>query len=156
MRRSDREVTDEEKIDSVIADCHCCRLGFCDDGEVYIVPLNFGYVKDGGKRIFYFHGAREGRKIDLIKRTHEAGFEMDTNYQLKEGATACQYSARFTSIIGNGTVDLVEDEAEKKDGLQAIMGHNTGKSGWTFPPDMIKAVCVFRLVVEKISCKEHL
>lgn len=155
MRRSDREVTDEEKIDSVIADCHCCRLGFCEDGEVYIVPLNFGYVKNDGKRIFYFHGAREGRKIDLIKRTHKAGFEMDANYQLKEGATACQYSARFISIIGNGTVDLVEDEAEKEAGLQVVMDHTTGKSGWTFSPEMLKAVSVFRLAVEKISCKEH-
>ena len=41
MRRTDREITDAEKITQIIQTCHCCRLGFCDNGAVYIVPLNF-------------------------------------------------------------------------------------------------------------------
>lgn len=45
MRRKDREVTDEAKIDEIISRCNCCRIGFNDSGEVYIVPLNFGFVK---------------------------------------------------------------------------------------------------------------
>lgn len=45
MRRKDREVTDEARIDEIISRCTCCRIGFNDSGEVYIVPLNFGYVK---------------------------------------------------------------------------------------------------------------
>ena len=55
MRRTDREITDAEKITQIIQTCHCCRLGFCDNGAVYIVPLNFGYAcllytSDRGKR----------------------------------------------------------------------------------------------------------
>lgn len=45
MRRTDREITDAEKITQIIQTCHCCRLGFCDNGAVYIVPLNFGYAE---------------------------------------------------------------------------------------------------------------
>ena len=44
MRRKDREVTDEARIDEIISRCNCCRIGFNDSGEVYIVPLNFGYT----------------------------------------------------------------------------------------------------------------
>ena len=55
MRRTDREITDAEKITQIIQTCHCCRLGFCDNGAVYIVPLNFGYAEENGKRVFYFH-----------------------------------------------------------------------------------------------------
>ena len=69
MRRKDREVTDAFKIEEIIAGCHCCRLGFNDDGEIYILPLNFGWEKQGGGYVLYFHGAREGRKIDLIGKT---------------------------------------------------------------------------------------
>ncbi len=65
MRRTDREITDAEKITQIIQTCHCCRLGFCDNGAVYIVPLNFGYAEENGKRVFYRpvskryrHGAR--------------------------------------------------------------------------------------------------
>ena len=52
MRRTDREITDAEKITQIIQTCHCCRLGFCDNGAVYIVPLNFGYAEENGKRVF--------------------------------------------------------------------------------------------------------
>ena len=69
MRRTDREITDPEKIREIIDDCTCCRLGLCDEGKAYIVPLSFGYTEREGRYVFYFHSAREGRKLDLIRRT---------------------------------------------------------------------------------------
>lgn len=156
MRRTDREITDIEKIEQIISACYCCRLGFNDGGQVYIVPLNFGYEKEHDHYVFYFHGAAEGRKIELIKTSPYVGFEMDTHYQLNEGETACSYSARFQSIIGNGTVRMVEDLEEKKRGLSAIMRHAAGKNDWIFTGKMLEAVSVFKLTVERISCKEHL
>lgn len=156
MRRKDREVTDNGKINEIISNCHCCRLGFYDDGQVYIVPLNFGYKEKEGVRTFYFHGAKEGRKIDLISKTQSAGFELDTDYKLHEGETACQYSARFQSIIGTGRVSFIEDMAEKESALQAIMLHNSGRDDWDFSDSMINSICAFKLEVEEISCKEHL
>lgn len=76
MRRNDREITDREKIREIIQKCYCCRLGFNDAGKVYIVPLSFGYEEIGDRRVFYFHGATEGRKIELIRKTHYAAFEL--------------------------------------------------------------------------------
>ena len=155
MRRKDREVKDSAKIDEIISSCDVCRLGFNDNGRVYIVPLSFGFENDGGRRIFYFHSAREGRKIDLIRGTHYAGFEMDTGYKLNEGETACDYSARFQSVIGGGRVDFIEDAEEKRRALDMIMLKNTGRGGWEFDEKMVSATAVFRLEVEEISCKEH-
>lgn len=156
MRRKDREITDTNKIREVIASCYCCRLGLNDEGKIYVVPLNFGYTERNGKYTFYFHSAKEGRKIDLINRNHYAGFEMDTNYQIKESDIPCGYSARFQSIIGAGKVSFVEDSDEKKMALQAIMRHNTGKENWEFEEKMLNAVCVLKLTADEISCKEHL
>ena len=79
MRRKDRAVTDRAQILDILSRCHCCRLGFQDKEEVYIVPLNFGYTESDGHLTLYFHSARQGRKIDLIARTHRAGFELDTD-----------------------------------------------------------------------------
>lgn len=155
MRRKDREVTGQEKIDGIIRDCYCCRLGFCDQGRAYVVPLSFGFVREDGRRVFYFHSAREGRKIDLIRRTGYAGFEMDTHYKLNESEKACGYSARFRSVIGGGSVSLVEEPEEKQAGLRAIMLQSTGRDQWEFSPEMLAAVCVFKLEVEELSCKEH-
>ena len=155
MRRKDREVTDLMKIESIISRCTCCRIGFYDDGEVYIVPLNFGYVAKDDTYIFYFHGAKEGRKIELIKKNPVVGFEMDTNYALHEGDLACGYSARFQSIIGNGVVSIVSEINEKKLGLSLLMEHNTGKRNWDFDEKRVNSVTVFKLEVTKMSCKEH-
>lgn len=156
MRRKEREITDEQKIDEIISSCHCCRLGFYDNGKVYIVPLNFGYCRENNTRIIYFHSAKSGRKIDLIRQNGAAGFELDTNYRLKEGTTACSYTAAYQSVIGTGTVTFVEDTMEKIAALQRIMSHNTGKDIWEFNASMVDAVTVLKLRVEEISCKEHL
>lgn len=155
MRRKDREITDSNKIEDIISRCICCRLGFCDDGEVYIVPLNFGYEIKDNAYVFYFHGAKEGRKLDLIRKNPNVGFEMDTNYALNESDVACGYSARFQSIIGNGIVSIVTDQEERLHGLSLIMEHNAGKKEWTFNEKMVDATAVTKLQVTKLSCKEH-
>ncbi len=156
MRRKDREITDREKINEVICSCHCCRLGFTDDGSVYIVPLSFGYEDVNGKRTFYFHSAKEGRKIDLINKTHRAAFELDTGYKLNEAETPCSFSARFQSVTGSGKVDFIEEAGAKKHALASVMRHLTGKTDWDFPKDKLDAVAVFKLEAEELSCKEHM
>lgn len=155
MRRKDREVNDSEAIDDIIAHCHCCRLGFCEDGRVYIVPLNFGHVIEDGQRILFFHGAHEGRKMDLIRNSGYAAFEMDTEYLLHEGQSACDYTAGFKSIFGEGRIEVVSDAAEKTFGLLAIMRQTTGRTDFDFDERQLKAVCVFKLSVDTLSCKVH-
>ncbi len=155
MRRKDREITDPARISEIIGACSVCRLGFCDDGEVYIVPMNFGCVQDGDATTFYFHSAAEGRKIDLVKKVDTVGFEMDCNYELYGEDTACTYSARFESVIGVGKISFVCDIAEKNAGLKAIMFQSTKKKDWDFEEKMLEAVCVFKVEVIKLSCKFH-
>ena len=155
MRRNDRQVIDSEKINNIIRSCHCCRLGFNDNGNVYIVPLSFGYEVVNGKSLFYFHSASEGRKIDLIKTGKPVGFELDTNYSLNKAANACGYSARFQSVIGTGNIFLIEELEEKIYALKQIMIHNTGKDKWEFSVEMLRKMAIFKLEVADLSCKEH-
>lgn len=155
MRRKDREITDSSRIMEIISNCDCCRLGFYDYGDVYIVPLNFGEVGELDNLTLYFHGAFEGRKADLIRKNPTVGFEMDRGYKLTTANVPCGYSAKFESIIGNGKISIVDDYDEKVKGLIAIMRHTTGKSDWEFNEKMVNAVCVFKLDISSISCKEH-
>ena len=156
MRRQDRAVTDPEKIQAVIDGCEICRLGFCDQGKPYVVPVNFGHAVENGQHVFYFHGAAEGRKVDLIRKNGWAGFELDSGYQLRPGETACAYTAAFRSVIGEGPICVVEDPSEKRRGLAAILRQSTGKADWEFPDAAVDTVCVCKLTAEALSCKEHL
>ena len=122
MRRKDREITDREKIKEIISSCDCCRLGFNDNGKVYIVPLNFGFIEKNEKFIFYFHGAKTGRKHDIMKENNNVGFELDTNHRIYgKDDVACTYTSAFQSIIGTGKVFIVENYDEKVQGLIEIM-----------------------------------
>ena len=66
MRRRDREITDRNEIIRLIDVSKVCRLGLSDDGMPYIVPMLYGYAEEDGQIVFYFHGARKGRKMDII------------------------------------------------------------------------------------------
>ncbi len=155
MRKSEREITDNIKINEIIATCECCRIGFYDEGEVYILPMSFGFTDIDGERTFYFHSAKEGRKIELIARAPHVGFELDTNFSLETGDTACATSAKYQSIIGTGKVSFVEGREDKKAALIKLMEHNVGEGDWTFSDEHLDMTCVFKLDVEKLSCKER-
>ena len=43
MRRNDREITDNREIERFISDQQIMRVGMYDNGEVYIVPVNYGF-----------------------------------------------------------------------------------------------------------------
>ena len=155
MRRTDREITDPRTIAGVIRRCDCCRVGFSDGEGVYIVPLSFGFEETNGHSAFYFHGAPEGRKFDLIQSCPTVGFELDTDYALHETDSACGYSCRFQSVIGTGVIRPVTDPEEKRHGLEQIMGHLSGRTDWDFPEGAVQSTAVFRLDVTDMTCKAH-
>ena len=87
MRRKDREITDPEKIRAVIGECAVCRLGLADGKRVYVVPVNFGHVEEAGRHVLYFHGAKEGRKMDLIRQTGYPSLENEAKDSVPEKQT---------------------------------------------------------------------
>lgn len=152
MRRKDREITDTNCIAAFIAKEQILRIALYDEGDIYIVPINYGYSYDE-QYTFYFHGAKAGRKYELAKKTPKVGFEIDGDYTLLTGEMACDFSATFQSVIGTGTLSIVENTEEKIKGLNAIMQQTTSKEEWDYSKEMLEAVAVFRLDVDKMSCK---
>ena len=142
MRRRDREITNKIAIKEFIAKEQILRIAFYDEGDIYIVPVNYGYLYDE-QYTFYFHGAKAGRKYELAKKKPTVGFEIDGNYMLLESEAACDFSATFQSVIGTGNLSLVEDNTEKIIGLNTIMKQTTSKSEWNYSDEMLDAVAVF-------------
>ncbi len=153
MRRKDREIKDKALIEQFIAKEQIIRIAFYDNGDLYIVPLNYGFIYENDKYVFYFHGAKAGRKFELSKSSPMVGFEIDGEYELLQADVACDYSAKFQSVIGTGRLSIIEDYEEKIKGLNALMNHISGKSEWDYSKDMVNAVAVFRIEVDKLSCK---
>lgn len=154
MRRKDREVTRYEDLLGMIARFKVCRLGLWDGREAYIVPLNFGYEERDGFLNLFFHCAREGRKLDILRTRPAVSFEMDGDHELLEGDTPCRYSYAYGCVMGRGVVEFLQKDDEKIHALSRIMLHQTGREA-DFTPGMARAVCVLRLRVESVSGKLH-
>ncbi len=159
MRRKDTQILDNKVIDSIIKTAKCCRLGLCDEGLAYIVPMSFGFSYEESTRIFYFHSAYVGRKIELIKKAIEEekciAFEIDTEPSIEgDDKLACSYTAHFFSLMGLGKISFIEDKQEKVRALETIMQQNTGKDEWEFLDSSIKNVCVLKFEIVEITAKE--
>jgi len=116
VRRQDKEIKDESVIRSILDKAKFCRIGFSDDNKPYIVPMNFGFKTNR----LYLHSAREGRKIEIIRKNNNVCFEIDIKTELIKSELACDWDIRYLSVIGYGKAHLVNDSEEKRKSLDII------------------------------------
>jgi nitroimidazol reductase NimA-like FMN-containing flavoprotein (pyridoxamine 5'-phosphate oxidase superfamily) len=153
MRRSEREIKDIDEIESIISRCDVCRIALADNNFPYIVTMNFGYFP-GECRMIYFHSAVEGRKIEMIRNNNFVCFEMDTDHRLIPGSLPCDYTMKYSSIIGWGKITIVESEEERKAGLESIISHVSGKNEFNFSGEIFKRTAVLRLDIMEMTGKK--
>ena len=152
MRRKDREITDAEEIRRILSRARVLHLGLNDDEGPYVVPMHYGFTFEDGKLTLYVHCAKEGRKLDLLRRDGRVFVEIDTDEALLPGETACAWGARYASVMGRGRAAIVEDAAEKCRALTLLMRTQTGKD-FSITPEMAAAVTVLRIDVETYTAK---
>lgn len=148
MRRADKEIADRGEIDKILRKATVCRLGLLDGTIPYIVPLSFGYEGD----TLYFHSAREGKKVDLLKRNAVVCFEVDVDAEPVRSETACGWTMRYRSVIGSGTASFVEDHGGKRAAMKIIMRQYTDGL-YEFPEEMLRKIDVIKVAIGEISGK---
>ena len=67
-------------------------------------------AKSGGAFTFYCHSAKEGKKLDVIRKNASVAFEMDCQNALQHGETACTHSYYYASVLGEGKAEILEGE----------------------------------------------
>lgn len=154
MTRREREVTDINEILNILDTAKVLHLGLVDGDEPYVVPMNYGYTMQDGKLTVYLHGARRGRKLDLIRANPKVFFELDCNIEPFEGDIACRYGITYESVMGRGTAEILEDIEEKKEGLSVLMKTQTGKD-FVFEDKMAEIVSVIRINVTEYTAKRR-
>jgi len=151
MRKKEREIKDRKDIDGIIGRCRVFHLALCDDSQPYVVPLKFGY--DGS--FLYFHAAPEGRKIDILRKNNKVCFEFDILQSITESEKACKWGAKYESVIGSGTAEILENLEAKKNALEWIM-RQYGSGKRDFAEEILKKTLIFCVQVLEISGKARL
>ena len=87
----------------------------------YVVPVSFGLTVEEGKPVIYFHCAREGMKLDLLRKDPRVCVEGDIF--IRTEPTDHGITTRYESVIGTGTCEIVTDTETCIRGLAAITDH---------------------------------
>ena len=152
MRRKDRAVTDEAAIRDILERAKVLHLALNAEGAPYVVPLHYGYRLEGGALTLYVHCAKEGRKLELLRRDPRVFVEIDADECLLPAAAACGWGAAYACVMCRARAAIVEDAAEKAEALALLMKTQTGRE-FAFDEKAAAAVTVVRLDAEELSAK---
>lgn len=72
---------------------------------------------------------------------------------LVRGERACDFGARYISVIGTGTASFVTDLAEKSRVFDLFMAKYAGGGVWSYPEAALRAVTVIRIDIEDLTGK---
>ena len=149
MRRHVQALTDDE-IKRILERNTSGVLALSgDEGYPYAVPMSYVYAD--GK--IYFHCARQGHKIDAVRRDDKASFcIIDQDEILPEKYTTC-----FRSVIAFGKMRILEADDEKRAALEKLAekyrpGHTEDRDRAIHAE--FRGVCIMELSPEHITGKE--
>ena len=115
MRRFNQQISDLECIEILKNTKRGVLSLIGDDGYPYGLPIDHWYCEDDGK--IYFHGAKEGHKIDSIKACGKASYCVYDEGFRKEG----DWALNIKSVITFGRISLVEDEEKAREICTALV-----------------------------------
>ena len=150
MRRKEREITDIKEIDEIISLGKVMHLALSDNNLPFLIPVFYAY--DGTS--LYFHSAKAGTKIDILKRNNNVCFEISVDNGIVESDMACDFEAKHRTVIGFGKAQFVESEDDKITVLDRIVSQFTDKK-FEYPKGNLHATAVIRIDIESIKGKKH-
>lgn len=152
MRRKDREVTETSEIMEIMKKCDSCSVAFFDEGYPYVIPMNFGVEHIDGVITLYFHSAKFGKKLDLLRKNGHVAFEMSCSHRLVAGESPCSYTMEYESVCGNGHMEILDHDHKIK-ALSLLMCQFTNEHSFKFEETAMEKVDVMRLVVHELQGK---
>jgi nitroimidazol reductase NimA-like FMN-containing flavoprotein (pyridoxamine 5'-phosphate oxidase superfamily) len=150
MRRKEKEIKSKEEIESIIKSSKVCRVAFSLNGEPYIVPMYYGY-KDN---YLFFHSAKQGKKIDMIKKNNRVCFEIDINTNIIDTGVPCNWKNSYSSVIGFGKAEIIENFNEKLNALNTIIDHYSPGTIYKFPKENVSKTAIIKIEIEEITGKK--
>ncbi len=140
-----------EEAHSFLAAAPVGRLAtISENGYPYVVPVHFVYLDNK----IYFHCAKEGHKLENIKKTPFVCFEADEMTGIIDADEPCDTSTGFKSVIAFGKAQIVEDESIKIRALKEIIRKYIPESANSpLVQESVAATAVVEIEIEQISGK---
>jgi len=115
IRRKEKAITDKSEMLEIILKAKYIIIAMCQDNVPYLATLSHGY--DTERNCIYFHSAREGKKIDILKENNIVWGQALLDKGYVHGS--CDHLYATTQFMGR--VTFVESSEEKKHALEVMI-----------------------------------
>ena len=110
---------DRETIYQILDEALICHVGFVDQDQPYVIPINFARVED----TIVLHGAKASRLLKHIEAGHPVCVEATIVDGLVLARSVFHHSVNYRSVVLFGRGRLIADEQEKLAALEAVTEH---------------------------------
>jgi uncharacterized protein len=143
-----KDISGKQEMLEIINKCKVCHVGFVDGSTPYVLAFNFGYKDDA----IILHCAKEGYKLDVIKKNNQVCIEFDTDHDLfaRHEEVACSWRMRYKSVIIWGKAEIVDDYNEKVNGLKIFM-KNYSDMEFDFSIPSVNNINIIKINIEKMT-----
>jgi len=152
IRRKDKAVTDIREMREILRTAQYVTLAMCLNDEPYLVSLSHGY--DEERNCIYFHCAKEGKKIDILKANNLVWGQALVDHGYVQGA--CDHLYATTQF--RGRVTFVRDIEEKEHALRVMIESLDDNPEEIIEkqltPESIQRVTVGRIDIDYLSGKK--
>ena len=152
MRRAEREVKDIARQLEILGMCETINIAFNDEKYPYISPMNFGVHHENGRTAIYLHCAKEGYKLELMKKNPWVGFSACWSDFDKVPEMHCH--AVYRSISGGGRISIVTDEDEYVIACNAMMNQYGKYNIKRYSRALFKDIYFLKIEVEQMTGKQ--
>ncbi|HWP97954.1 MAG TPA: pyridoxamine 5'-phosphate oxidase family protein [Syntrophomonadaceae bacterium] len=149
MRKKEKEIQDRETIMRILKEAPVIRIALCDEGQPYVVAMNFAYEEN----CIYLHSALDGRKIEVLKKNNRVAFQTDIEMGMIESDRPCNWSVHYLSLMGSGRAHFVTELETKKQALDIIMSKYSGLSTFEYLSSILEKTCLIRIDIEEMCGK---
>lgn len=121
------------------------------------VPINYSYeITDTNENgSIYFHCALEGHKLENILYNNHICFTVVDSVELLSSA----FSTKYQSVVVFGTIKILNDNTEKRKGIQSILQKYSPdfyKKGLQYIDKSFDKMNVLKIDIERITGKAKL
>jgi len=141
-----KDIIEDVELEQIIRKCKVCHLGMIDQDQPYVLGFNFGY----SNKTIWLHGAKEGKKIDVIQANNNVCVYFDTDHELffRDEPVACSWRWRYRSVLAYGKAIILEDFDQKVEGLNIIMKNFTDRT-FEYSKPAINNVMVMKIQIDR-------
>jgi nitroimidazol reductase NimA-like FMN-containing flavoprotein (pyridoxamine 5'-phosphate oxidase superfamily) len=141
-----------EAIHQILDAAFLAHVGFCVNGQPFVIPTNFGREADK----LYLHGSAASRMLRELATGVPACVTVTHVDGLVLARSAFHHSMNYRSVVAFGTAKKIEGQAQKNHALRVISEHLIrGRWDEVREPNEkeLKQTSVLEFVIEEASAK---